>query len=136
LRGDSSRYLAAGAARSLWVRTLPGHLADAMPAIRGEIANGTSSILESNSVLEFFQPDLYALIVSPCIADFKPSARRYLSRADAILMATPPRGHRAPPPAWVDELQDELARIPQFAIAGGELAPRDWLEFVRSKTDR
>src|SRR5580692_5192057 len=35
---DSSRYLAAGAARSLWVRTRQGQLAEAMPRIRKEIA--------------------------------------------------------------------------------------------------
>src|SRR3954471_10093527 len=31
---DSSRYLAAGAARSVWVRTRQGELAEAMPRIR------------------------------------------------------------------------------------------------------
>jgi hypothetical protein len=112
---------------------LPGHLADAMPAIRGEIANGTNSILESNSVLEFFQPDLYALIVSPCIADFKPSARRYLLRADAILMATPPPGHRATQPAWVDELREQLDRIQQFVIVQPHLASTDFVAFVRDR---
>lgn len=134
-RNDSSRYRAAGAVRSFWVRTLPGCLADAMPAIRDEIARAPSCILESNSVLEFLQPDLYALIVVPCIADFKPSARRYLSRADAILMATPPPGHRAPQP-WIDELRNEFEGIPQFAITGQKPAPREWVDFVRKKIDR
>src|ERR1700759_173420 len=35
---DSSRYLAAGAVRSLWVRTRQGDLAAAIPALRKEIA--------------------------------------------------------------------------------------------------
>jgi hypothetical protein len=132
-RNDSSRYLAAGAVRSLWVRTLPGHLADAMRAIREVIDNAPNSILESNSVLQFLDPDVYALIVWPWAADFKPSARRYLSRADVILLATPPPGHGAPQPAWGDELQDQLAHVPQFAITRGELAPSQWLDFVRRK---
>src|SRR6202522_3566091 len=38
---DSSRYLAAGAARSLWVRTRQGNLAEAMPRLRKEIAAAT-----------------------------------------------------------------------------------------------
>ena len=130
-KNDSSRYLVAGAVRSVWVRTLPGHIADAMAAIREEIDNAANSILESNSVLEFLKPDVYALTVSPWVADFKPSARRYLTRADAILMETPSPGFGAPQPAWV--LQNQLARVPQFAITRGELAPSPWLDFVRRK---
>jgi hypothetical protein len=106
-----------------------------MSAIREEIASGANSILESNSVLEFIHPDLYALMVSPWVTDFKPSARRYLTRADAILMATPSPGHGAARPNWIGELQDELGRIPQFAISRGELAPSRWLDFVRRKMD-
>src|ERR1700723_4355376 len=34
---DSARFLAAGAVRSLWVRTRIGRLADAIPRIRQEI---------------------------------------------------------------------------------------------------
>ena len=132
---DSSRYLAAGAVRSLWVRALPGYLADAMPAIREAIGNAPNSILESNSVLEFLKPDVCALIVSPWVEGFKPSARHYLTRADAILMETP-SGRGAPQPAWGDKLQDELDRVPQFAISRGELAPSRWLDFVRRKMDR
>src|SRR6185312_14730760 len=75
VQADSSRYLAAGAVRSLWVRTLRGHLAEAMPRIRQEIARAPNCILESNSVIEFLQPDLYALIVARDIADFKPPAK-------------------------------------------------------------
>ncbi len=35
---DSARYLAAGAARSFWVRTRQGSLAEAMPRVKKEIA--------------------------------------------------------------------------------------------------
>lgn len=136
VQADSSRYLAAGAVRSLWVRTLSGHLVDAMPRIRQEIARAPNCILESNSVLEFLQPDLYALIVSPSVADFKPSARRYLKRADAVLTATPPSGHPPAPPAWIDKLRDDLAHASAFAITAGGLAPREWIDFVRGKMDR
>src|ERR1700678_3254917 len=36
-QSDSSRFLVAGAARSLWVRTRQGMLADAMPRVRIEV---------------------------------------------------------------------------------------------------
>src|ERR1700684_1941443 len=35
---DTARYLQAGAQRSLWVRTQQGHLAEAMPRLRKELA--------------------------------------------------------------------------------------------------
>src|SRR5215469_11672313 len=52
---DSSRYLAAGAIKSFWVRTRQGQLAEAMPRVRQLLANaqekGGNVIVESNSVL-------------------------------------------------------------------------------------
>ena len=83
---DSSRYLAAGAARAFWVRTAEGQLAQAMPGIRAAMAAAENVILESNSILGWLQPDLYAIVLDPRIADFKASALRYLDRADAILL--------------------------------------------------
>jgi hypothetical protein len=127
---DSARYLAAGAKRSLWVRTLPGHLAEAMPVVREAMADTEDVIFESNSALEFIEPDVYALIVSPCAGDFKPSARRYLERADAILMATPPPDLARQ--AWMVELKKQLDRLPQFAIVQSKLAP-EFVAFVRSR---
>ena len=86
---DSGRYLASGAVRSLWVRTRQGQLIDAMPRIRKEIAASESTIIESNSILRFLQPDLYLSVLDPTNMDFKDSARRYLDRADAVIL--PPR---------------------------------------------
>src|SRR5690349_15115588 len=75
-RADSSRYLAAGAARSLWVRTRQGQLIDAMPRVRAELGRAANVIVESNSVLRFLQPDLYLAILDPTVSDFKPTALR------------------------------------------------------------
>src|SRR6201981_3939242 len=36
---DTSRFLVAGAAKALWVRTEQGRLAEAMPALRAKIAD-------------------------------------------------------------------------------------------------
>jgi hypothetical protein len=83
---DSSRYLAAGAARAFWVRTAEGQLARALSGIHAVIAAAENVILESNSILGWLEPDLYAIVLDPRIADFKASALRYLDRADAILL--------------------------------------------------
>ncbi len=86
-KSDSSRYLVAGAKRSLWVRTQQGKLFEAMPRLRREIADGGDVIAESNSLLQFVRPDLFVSVLDPAVEDFKGSARRYLDRADLILMA-------------------------------------------------
>ena len=83
---DTSRYLVAGAARSLWVRTEQGRLAEAMPSLRTKIEHSGNVIMESNSVLKFLRPDLYLTVLDPATADFKNSAREFLDRADAVIL--------------------------------------------------
>src|SRR5215467_16220313 len=83
---DTSRFLAAGAKRSFWVRTEQGRLVEALPAIRRRLAETQNAILESNSILQFLQPDLYITVLDPATADFKASARTFLARADAIVL--------------------------------------------------
>ena len=84
---DTSRFLAAGASRSFWVRTRQGQLNEAMPRIRQLAATAGNVIMESNSVLRFMQPDLSLSVVDPSVPDFKPSAVRYLDRVDALILA-------------------------------------------------
>ncbi|HEY6339314.1 MAG TPA: hypothetical protein VIW68_12545 [Candidatus Sulfotelmatobacter sp.] len=83
---DTSRFLLAGARRSLWVRTEQGRLSEAMPALRGKIADARNVILESNSVLKFLQPDLYLTVLDPATKDFKASALEFLERADGVIL--------------------------------------------------
>ena len=83
---DSSRYLAAGAERSFWVRTRQGQLSEAMPRVRALLAESENAIVESNSVLRFLQPDVSLSVLDPCVEDFKASARRYLDRVDALVV--------------------------------------------------
>ncbi len=84
---DSSRYLAAGAARSFWVRTRQGELSEAMPRVRRLIEEaGGDVMVESNSVLRFLQPDLSLSVLDPGVMDFKASALRYLDRVDGVMV--------------------------------------------------
>jgi molybdopterin-guanine dinucleotide biosynthesis protein len=123
---DSSRYLAAGAARSLWVRTRQGQLSEAMPRLRTEIGKAENTILESNSVLRFLRPDLYLAVLDPSVADFKPSALRYLDRADAVLYSG-----EAGQSAWPGVSPSLIAHIPAFRIASPEYWSDDVEQFVR-----
>lgn len=115
---DSSRYLAAGAARSLWVRTRQGDLVEAMPRLRSELGRSSNAVLESNSVLRFLQPDLYLAVLDPAVADFKSSALRYLDRADALLYS----GMRTQQATWSTVSRALLAAVPAFEIG----APDYW----------
>jgi hypothetical protein len=126
---DSSRYLAAGAVRSLWVRTRVGQLAEAMPRIRGVIAQDENVILESNSVLRFLQPDLYAAVLDPTVADFKTSALRYLDRADAVLLCAPDVGM----PEWNGVSLRLIEHTPKFRIAPPDYASAEFTAFVERR---
>jgi molybdopterin-guanine dinucleotide biosynthesis protein len=121
---DTSRFLAAGAARSLWVRTRIGMLAEAMPRIEKELAASENAILESNSILEFLRPDLYLTVLDPTVADFKDSARRFLPRADAVLLSS---GVESP------QLDPAAPHTPQFPIAPPDYITDDVVDFVRQR---
>jgi hypothetical protein len=100
---DSSRYLAAGARESYWARTAAGNLGEAIPALRRIWTAAPNTIVESNSILQFVKPDLYLPVLDPSVADFKASSRRYLDRADAVVIVSREE------PAWKD-VADKLWR--------------------------
>ena len=83
---DSSRFLVAGAARSLWVRTRQGRLGEAMPDLERKIAEAENVIMESNSILRFKRPDIYLTVLDAANQDFKVSAREFLEKADAVIL--------------------------------------------------
>ncbi|MGC2639760.1 MAG: hypothetical protein WA294_21430 [Acidobacteriaceae bacterium] len=126
---DTARFLAAGAVRSLWVRTRIGMLSEAVPRIQDELARSENAILESNSILDYLEPDLYLTVLDPSIADFKDSARRFLDRADAILWSSPDEQTVLPR----DHLRTRFHGKPQFAIGPPDYISRDALEFVRAR---
>jgi len=125
---DSARYLAAGAIKSLWVRTRQGNLAPAMWRIRKEIAEAENAIIESNSIMQFLRPDLYLTILDRGTADFKSSARLYLDRADAVLLHSPDLV-----PHWSGVSLKLIEGKPQFLIAPPEYMTDEVIQFVAAK---
>ncbi|HMD20657.1 MAG TPA: hypothetical protein VKH40_10060 [Alloacidobacterium sp.] len=111
---DTARFLAAGAARSIWVRTRVGMLAEAMPRIRKELAAAENAIIESNSVMQFLKPDLYLTVLDTGTADFKDSARLFLDRADAVLVRAAGSGLV---PRWDRVSLKLIEGKPRFVIA-------------------
>jgi hypothetical protein len=126
---DSGRYLAAGALRSFWVRTRTGDLAEAMPRIRREIAQAENVIIESNSILRLLRPDLYLSVLDPDTADFKDSARYFLDRADAVLVAQGELGT----PEWKGVSLKLMEGTPVLAMRPPVYVTQEVADFVRAR---
>jgi hypothetical protein len=129
---DSARFLAAGAVKSLWVRTRQGMLAAAMPRIRKELAEAENAIIESNSILQFLRPDLYLSVLDFGTADFKDSARLFLDRADAILLRASGRDLA---PQWSGVSAKLIEHTPQFVIAPPDYMSDQIVDFVRGRLE-
>lgn len=127
---DTSRFVRAGAARSIWVRSRQGYLAEAMPDVRREMAKHENIIIESNSVMRFLRPDLYLTVLDPNNADFKDSARNFLDRADAVLLHT-----SNGTPAWTNVSMRPVSSRPTFAITEANWVPAEFVEFVRGNLE-
>jgi hypothetical protein len=124
---DTSRFLVAGAERSLWVRTEQGRLAEAMPVLRKRIDQSRHVILESNSVLKFLRPDLYLTVLDPNTEDFKTSAREFLDRADAVIL------HDGSRSVWQSVSLKPVAERPVFRITPPPYVTSEIVEFVRNR---
>ena len=123
---DTSRFLVAGAARALWVRTEQGRLAEAMPELRRRIAGAHNVIMESNSILKFLRPDCYLTVLDPATADFKNSAREFLDQADAVIL------HAASESAWRSVSLKPIATRPIFRISPPPYVTPEIADFVRT----
>lgn len=132
---DTSRFLLAGAARALWVRTEQGRLAEAMPALRRRLERSPHVMVESNSVLKFIRPDLYLTVLDPGTEDFKSSAREFLDRASAVILhdASKSGESEAGRAEWQKVSLKPVAERPLFRITPPPYVTPEIVEFVRSR---
>jgi molybdopterin-guanine dinucleotide biosynthesis protein len=110
---DSGRFLEAGAKRSFWLRTAQNELAYGLPSFREILQSAENVIVESNSLLGFVRADLYIAVLNYSVMDFKDSARRFLDRADALVIV---KSERAAP-LWSGVSGRVLASAPQFEVS-------------------
>ena len=61
---DSGRFLAAGAERSFWLRAPSGELARAAATLHKILDQSGNVIVESNSVMELVQPNVFLMLLS------------------------------------------------------------------------
>ncbi|HEY6273974.1 MAG TPA: hypothetical protein VIX19_18485 [Terriglobales bacterium] len=127
---DTSRFLVAGAERSIWVRTQQGRLGEAMPDIRRRIADAENVIMESNSIMGFMKPDLYLTVLDSEQEDFKVSANEFLERADAVILHQHENGGRR---KWHAVSLERVAGKPRFLIQPPPYVTQEIVEFVRGR---
>ncbi|MBZ5562778.1 MAG: hypothetical protein LAP13_10190 [Acidobacteriia bacterium] len=128
-RGDTCRFLAAGARRALWLRVRQGQLATAFPSLAEALRGAEHAIIESNSILEFLEPDLYLVVLDPARRDFKDSTRRFFNRADALVAVEPLRGGRAWPALDASLLEGK----PLFQVSRRDYFSRELCRLVCRK---
>jgi hypothetical protein len=131
-QSDTSRFLAAGARRAIWLRTRQGQLGEGLPLLleelgRKETGGKPNVIVESNSLLGYLEPSLYLLVLDPAVGDFKESARQFLDRADAFVV------RRRIEKEWEGVPKNLLALRPAFYQGIGERLPGRATDFVRAR---
>ena len=137
---DTSRFLVAGAARALWLRTKQGYLAEAMPLFRDETRGAPNVIVESNSLLQFLRPDVYLVVLDPAAEDFKDSARRFLDRSDGVVLRSPLPSSMAnrdarqtSGAAWTDQLRHLVEDKPCFLHPLAQPLPGKLVAWLRGR---
>ena len=125
-RNDSGRFLAAGARRSYWLRASAANLACAVPAIRKIVAESENAIVESNSLLQFIDPDLYVVVLDFSREDFKASTLRFMNRADAFVIVD--AGINVP--LWQDVARGLWDTKPHFPARPPRYVSDELAEFV------
>ena len=132
---DTARFLAAGALRSLWVRTKQGELFTALPALRKQIEGDEFVIVESNSLRRFMNPVLYLQVLDTTNPDFKLSSQQFFDLSDAYVLVSRPT--EAPVLANTVLLEREVQKNkPCFTVKQEDrFINKEIVEFVRSKLE-
>jgi hypothetical protein len=130
-RRDTARYLAAGACRALWLSVAPGRLAEGLAALRDTLAGERHVLFESNRILEFLRPSLFLFVLNPARREFKPSARRFLQSADAVVVM----GGKLDEAAWPGVARGLLRRKPVFTVKQRRV-PSELGRFVLRRLER
>ena len=126
---DSGRFLAAGAERSFWLRAPMGELARATGTLRKILTQADNVIIESNSVLEFVEPDVFLMLLDFSCQDFKPSSMRFLDRADAFVVID----HGINAPLWEDVSRGLWDQKPRFLVKPPNYVTSAVSGFIKSR---
>jgi hypothetical protein len=125
---DTSRFLAAGAERAIWVQAKSGRLGDALGPLAFAIGDSENVIIESNAILTHWRSALFLLVVDPAKADFKSSAREVRRLADGFVLRSPYSRGSSPKRGIIP-----ISGRPKFVQPVGRPLPGALQEFVRQR---
>jgi len=123
---DTGRFLQAGASRSYWVRIQEGRLHEALPKLMPVLNSNPHVIIESNSIVNHIQPDLYLMVFRYDIEDCKESARETIRHAHAIVAVN----YSKISPLWMRDFPNAITGIPIFPLADTPKLPQELREFI------
>jgi len=131
---DTARFLAAGARRSLWVRTKQGELATALPTFAEKISEDEFVIVESNSLRRFMTPAIYLQVVDSSNPDFKVSSQQFFDLSDAFIVVNRTGQTSTDSPGPVLLAREIKKQKPCFEVTEeGSFISGEVIQFVRSK---
>ena len=87
-----------------------------MPELERLFADREHVLGESNSILEFWRPDVYVPVLRYDVNDFKPSSRRFLDRAHAFVVVASAENE----PRWPGIGRDLIEQKPVFRVTPPE----------------
>ena len=126
---DTARMLAAGAREVFWVRVAMGQIDSALPAIRQAVAGRSCVLFESNSIVDYLEPDVYLSVLRLDMSDCKRSAARLANSADAFVVS----GARADRPEWSGFDLSLLERRPVFEVGPPSYCSAPLVNFVGAR---
>jgi hypothetical protein len=126
---DSGRYLAAGAERSFWLRTPAGRLFEAADLVRKIVDKSQNCIIESNSILEYFDPDVFLMVMDFGCEDFKASSLQFMDQADGFVVID--KGINAP--LWDAVASGLWDQKPQFPVKPPVYVTAAITDFIKAK---
>lgn len=131
---DTARFLAAGARRSLWVRTKQGELVTALPAFKKRIEGDEFVIVESNSLRRFMTPSIYIQVLDTANPDFKVSAQQYFDLSDAFVLVDRGGGMSVPSPSTALLAREIAKNKPCFSVREQQrFISGEVIEYIREK---
>ncbi len=120
---DSSRFLAAGAARAFWIEGLKDHMPEVLPII----VDSENTIIESNTVRRFLDPDLTAMVLNGTVPELKTSSLWFLEKANVLVTTS------ADPLAWPRIPEILLQNKPRFLALPPLYESAAFIEEIRSR---
>ena len=126
---DTSRFLAAGARKSVWVRASEDGLPSGLPALANVLRDAGYVIVESTRIAKFWVPDIFIMVLDPRKMDIKGSAQDLAALADVFVFRS------RPPERGPSEFLVTQSAVCSFFQPMGKNLPEELQKIISSKIE-